>query len=67
MADILQDDQVVRAVRDRLFEQLALLDKLGESLAAIELNSAIEILNERVGDTASDASVDQLQRDYCSD
>lgn len=53
-------------VCDRLVAplQLQMLDAPGERLAAIELNSAIEILSEQFGDTASDAAIEQMQRNY---
>lgn len=42
MADLSPESAELRAVRDRLAAQLQLLDALGESLAAIELDLAIE-------------------------
>ncbi|HMO74438.1 MAG TPA: hypothetical protein PKD99_02070 [Sphingopyxis sp.] len=57
----------VRAIRDALKAALVELDRLGESAAAIELNSAIEILNARLGETTPDAEIAQLQRHYFAD
>lgn len=37
-----------------------------ESLAAIELNSAIELLNNRPGATASEAAIEQTRLSYVS-
>ncbi|MBJ7438918.1 MAG: hypothetical protein JHD35_07835 [Sphingopyxis sp.] len=54
----------LRVVRDRLREQLAILDRHGEVTAAIELNSAIELLNARVGEPTSDEETMRLQHDY---
>ncbi len=57
----------LRVVRDRLREQLAILDRHGEVTAAIELNSAIELLNARVGEPTSEEETMRLQRDYFAD
>ena len=54
-------------MRDVLVGQLALLDAIGEAQAAIELNSAIEILNGRIGETPSAEEMARLQRRYFSD
>ncbi len=67
MADPSPKSAELLAVRDRLAAQLKLRDALGESLAAIELNSAIEILNDRFGDNASEAAIEQMQRNYFSE
>ena len=56
-----------RAVRAALYEQLAILDQLGEMLAAIELNSTIELLNAQLGEQTSDEEIRRLQRNYLSD
>lgn len=58
----------LRSARDPLVAQLQLqlLDAPGESLAAIELSSAIELLNDRPGATASEAAIEQMQRSYVS-
>jgi hypothetical protein len=57
----------VRAVRDRLLTELAELDRLGERMAAIELNSALEVLNDRLGEPTSDTDIQKLQRQNFSD
>jgi hypothetical protein len=68
LADPSPESAELCAVRDRLVAQLHLqiLDALGESLAAIEFNSAIEILNDRLGDNASEA-IEQMSRNYFSE
>lgn len=67
MTDNIADRDAVLAIRDVLREQLALLDQLGERQAAIELNSAIEILNAQLGEAASAEEISRLQRGYFSD
>jgi len=69
LADPSPESAELCGVRDRLVAQLPLqiLDALGESLAAIELNSAIEIPNDRIGNTSSDAAIEQMQRNYFSE
>lgn len=57
----------LRTVRDALRAQLAILDRHGEAGAAIELNSAIELLNARIGEPTSDEETLRLQRDYFTD
>lgn len=59
-----QDDDAVRASRDRLVRELAELDRLGERMAAIEINSAIEILNDRLGDGPDPDEAANLERRY---
>lgn len=59
--------RALRAVRAALYEQLAILDQLGEMLAAIELNSTIELLNAQLGEQTSDDEIRRLQRNYLSD
>jgi len=59
--------RALRAVRAALYEQLAILDQLGEMLAAIELNSTIELLNAQLGEQTSDDEIRCLQRNYLSD
>lgn len=59
--------RALRAVRASLYEQLAILDQLGEMLAAIELNSAIELLSTQLGEQTSDEEIQHLQRKYLSD
>lgn len=67
MDKYLGSDDAMRAVRDELREQLAILDRLGEATAAIELNSAIELLNARIGEPTSEEETMQLQREYFAD
>lgn len=67
MADNVQHTMAVRAVRDRLLTELAELDRLGERMAAIELNSALEVLNDRLGEPTSDTDIQKLQRQNFSD
>ncbi|MGV1681614.1 hypothetical protein [Sphingopyxis sp. NJF-3] len=43
-------EDAVRDIRDRLMIELERLDALGEFVAAIELDTAIRILNRRLGD-----------------
>lgn len=59
--------RALRAVRAALHEQLAILDQLGEMLAAIELNSTIELLNAQLGEQMGDEEIGRLQRNYLSD
>jgi uncharacterized protein (DUF934 family) len=67
MADKLLNDDALRAVRDSLREQLAILDRLGEPEAAIEINAGIEILNTRLGEPTSAEEIEEMQRRYLSD
>ncbi len=57
MTKVPDETKRLRGVRDVLVGQLALLDAIGEAQAAIELNSAIEILNGRIGETPDAAPV----------
>src|SRR3546814_16116181 len=57
MAEDIRDAAAVRAARDRLLRELDELDRLGERMAAVELNSAIEILNQRLGEQIGRAHV----------
>lgn len=43
-------EEAIRGIRDRLMIELARLDSLGEFVAAVELDTAIRILNRRLGD-----------------
>lgn len=43
-------EDAVRDIRDRLMIELERLDALGEFVAAVELDTAIRILNRRLGD-----------------
>lgn len=62
MQQEIRDPDAVRAARDRLINELAELDRLGENMAAIELNAAIEILNSRLGKKTSEADIAKLAR-----
>lgn len=66
MAEDIRDAAAVREVRDQLLRELDELDRLGERMAAIELNSAIEILNARLGEPSDPARLAELQRRYFS-
>ena len=66
MTKVPDETKRLRGVRDVLVGQLALLDAIGEAQAAIELNSAIEILNGRIGETPSAEEMARLQRRYFS-
>jgi hypothetical protein len=66
MAEDIRDVAAVRAVRDRLLRELDELDGLGERIAAIELNSAIEILNVRLGEPTDPTRLADLQRRFFS-
>lgn len=56
----IKDAAEVRAIRDRLRVEMTHLDRLGEKTAAIELNSAIEILNDRLGEPTSPEEFSRL-------
>ncbi|MBB6427917.1 hypothetical protein [Sphingopyxis sp. JAI128] len=62
MTEPSKDVVAVRAIRDRLRMELKKLDRLGEQMAAIELNSAIEILNTRLGEEDDPAETERLFR-----
>lgn len=62
MTKPVQDVAAVRAIRDCLRSELEKLDQLGEQMAAIELNSAIEILNSRIGDGGDAVEEERLLR-----
>lgn len=49
-------------VRQRLMEELRLLDELGEIAACIEINSAIEILTSRLDEVTSEQAVSELEK-----
>src|SRR3546814_5848862 len=59
MTEPSKDVVAVRAIRDSLRLELAKLDWLGEQMAAIELNSAIEILNTRLGEDGDPAETER--------
>lgn len=62
MTEPSKDVVAVRAIRDCLRLELEKLDRLGEQMAAIELNSAIEILNTRLGEGGDPAETERLLR-----
>lgn len=66
-SSVIANSAVVSAVRDRLLDALAELDQLGETMAAIELNSAIEILNQRLREPTGQVAIDKLLRQLMSD
>lgn len=61
------DRGAVRAVRDRLRIELDHLDNLGQKMAAIELDLAIQILNRELGEETDQAELDRLQRKFFTD
>lgn len=62
-----RDTVALRGVRDRLKAELAELDRLGERMAALDLNATIEILNQRLGEETDPAEIASLERRYFSD
>ncbi|WP_447759841.1 hypothetical protein [Sphingopyxis panaciterrae] len=62
MTKPVMDVAAVRAIRDRMRSDLEELDLLGEQMAAIELNSAIEILNSRLGEQGETVETERLLR-----
>jgi hypothetical protein len=62
-----RDTAALRGVRERLKAELAELDRLGERMAALELNATIEILNQRLGEETDPAEIANLERRYFSD
>jgi len=54
----------LRAIRDRLVEQLILLERLGETRAAAELNPAIERLNMLLGEPSDPEEIERLRRKF---
>lgn len=67
MADRLPNEEGLRAVRDVLRAQLAILDRHGEAEAAIEINAGIEILNRRLGEPTTDEEIEAIRRRFLSD
>lgn len=63
----MEKDMAIRAARDALYAQLAVLDRLGEIEAAVEINAGIEILNNRLGDAVTPDELDQLAHRFLSD
>jgi len=66
MADSEQDNIAIRAVRDQLLVSLAELDRLGIRMAGNEVNAAIEVLNDRLGEETYAAEIERLQRSHFS-
>lgn len=60
------DIVALRGARDRLRAELVELDRLGEHLAALEVNSAIELLNLRLGEKTEPGEIEKLERRYFS-
>jgi hypothetical protein len=52
----------LRGVRQRLMEELRMLDELGEIAACIEINSAIEILTSRLKEVTSERALSELEK-----
>jgi len=67
MAACIDSEFSVRAVRESLREQLAILDRLQLRRAAVEVSSAIELLNDELGEKTSDDEIAQLLRTTFSD
>lgn len=66
MADSEQDKDTIRAVRNQLKIALAELDRLKIRMAANEVNAAIEVLNDRLGEETSPEEIQRLQRRHLS-
>lgn len=64
MVVIATNEAEFRAIRDSLREHLFHLDALGEPLVAIELNSAIERLNQRLGDPTPHQDIAALEAQH---
>lgn len=62
MADSEQDKIAIRVVREQLLVALAELDRLGIRMAGNEVNAAIEILNDRLGEQTDPSEIERLQR-----
>ena len=66
MADSEQDKIAIRAVRDQLRVALAELDRLEIRMAGNEVNAAIEVLNDRLGEQTDPIEIERLQRRHFS-
>jgi hypothetical protein len=66
MADSEQDKIAIRAVRDQLRVALAELDRLEIRMAGNEVNAAIEVLNDRLGERTDPTEIERLQRRHFS-
>ena len=66
MADSEQDKIAIRAIRDQLRVAIAELDRLEIRMAGNEVNAAIEVLNDRLGEQTDPAEIERLQRRHFS-
>lgn len=64
MADSEQDQAAIRAVREQLKAALLELDRLKIRMAGNEVNAAIEVLNDRLGEPTDPAEIQKLQRNH---
>jgi hypothetical protein len=55
---------IMRGVRDRLVEQIGVLDRIGEPRIAAQLDACIQALNDRLGEPLSPADIEQMTRNY---
>ncbi|MCW0197389.1 hypothetical protein [Sphingopyxis sp.] len=55
---------MMRGVRDTLVEQIGVLDRIGELRVASMLDACIQALNDRLGEPASSAEIEQMKRNY---
>jgi len=65
--DMTQDTDhllMMRGVRDALVEQIGVLDRISEFWAASLLDACIQALNDRLGEPASPAEIEQMKRNY---
>lgn len=67
MADSEQDKIAIRAVRGQLKLALAELDRLKIRMASNEVNAAIEVLNDRLGEPTGPDEIKALQRRHFND
>lgn len=67
MADSEQDKIAIRAVREQLKLALAELDRLKIRMAGNEVNAAIEVLNDRLGEPTDPEEIKRLQRRHLRD
>ncbi|MGV7123067.1 hypothetical protein [Sphingopyxis sp. 550A] len=67
MADCEQDKIAIRAVREQLKLALAELDRLRIRMAGNEVNAAIEVLNDRLGEPTDPEEIKRLQRRHLRD
>lgn len=67
MADSEQDKIAIRAVREQLKLALAELDRLRIRMAGNEVNAAIEVLNDRLGEPTDPEEIKRLQRRHLRD